>query len=410
MTWADPGYFEDFWTVRGYVGADDQNLAQQVYEVTTTVGSVLTAEDLLARGGNISAVYYFDERHPVAITLNDGDVSRMAGGAITLLSGKAVGRELAISAVLGDALGAVTGPYGYPELFDGVAPGDEILVSNRKFLAQCYWPQYHLEGELEYRPNHTWAVDGQQIYPQRKHHSFMNMGPDYLYHFDGKMILVQSTPDINHWEPAATEYHAMARRSFGDQLDDHFRLWWNEGVPRTAMLEVGTPPKPHFSTWEVEFVGAVDQAVFDLIEWIENGKEPPPTTGYEYSPDGKVTLAPSAAERKGIQPVVRASANGAIRAEVKVSEPVNFEAEAEVPGGTGKIIGAEWDFEGDGTWPFKEEGIDGTSDSIRLSATHSFDTPGTYFPAVRVTAHRNGDIEATKGRLPNLGRVRVVVS
>jgi hypothetical protein len=41
---------------------------------------------------------------------------------------------------------------------------------------------------------------------------------------------------------------------------------------------------------------------------------------------------------------------------------------------------------------------------------HHFDKPGTYFPAVRATAHRDGDVNATGRRVQNLARVRVLVS
>jgi len=411
MTWADPEYFEDFWTKTGYMGKDDPNLAKQVQEITTTVRQVLTNQDLVAMGGAAAATasYYSSEENPIAITVNDGDVSGMRGGTMILKSGKGAGRELAVSTVLDDVLIAVTGPYGYPEMFNGVEPGDEVVVTNRKFLAQCFWSRHHLEGELDYRPNHTWAVDGQQIYPQRPHHAFMNMGPDYLYKFDGKMILVQNTIDIGCWPAGGTEYHEYTRRHFGDRLDDHFRLWWNDnarhGPPQG--LEGITP---HYSTWLIDYNGSVHQAVLDLIDWVENGKEPPANTSYEYSPDGKLTLAATASERGGIQPVVNATVNGGVRADVKVGEKVNFEASADVPRGTGRITAAEWDFEGKGTWELKEKDIDGRADSIKLKATHTFDTPGTYFPVVRVTAQRDGDAKANFSSLPNLGRVRVVVS
>jgi hypothetical protein len=41
--------------------------------------------------------------------------------------------------------------------------------------------------------------------------------------------------------------------------------------------------------------------------------------------------------------------------------------------------------------------------------THTFTTPGTYFPAVRVTNQRSVDAGTPHCRIFNLGRVRVVV-
>ena len=38
-----------------------------------------------------------------------------------------------------------------------------------------------------------------------------------------------------------------------------------------------------------------------------------------------------------------------------------------------------------------------------------FDKPGTYFVTLKAEAQRNGDAATPFARLPNLGRVRVVV-
>jgi hypothetical protein len=47
---------------------------------------------------------------------------------------------------------------------------------------------------------------------------------------------------------------------------------------------------------------------------------------------------------------------------------------------------------------------------ITLTRTHTFDKPGTYFPALRIHSHRQGDASTPYAHVPNLGRVRVVVS
>ena len=41
--------------------------------------------------------------------------------------------------------------------------------------------------------------------------------------------------------------------------------------------------------------------------------------------------------------------------------------------------------------------------------THSYDTPGTYFPVVRGTTQREGDPGHGFARAQNLGRARVIV-
>ena len=115
----------------------------------------------------------------------------------------------------------------------------------------------------------------------------------------------------------------------------------------------------------------------------------------------------SAAERKGIQPVVHLKVNGGERAEVAVGEAVTFTAQIEVPPAPGKVVSAEWDFEGVGTYPDAAELDDPTSETVHVTATHAFSKPGTYFPALRVASQREGNPSTPFARSLNLSRVRV---
>jgi hypothetical protein len=144
--------------------------------------------------------------------------------------------------------------------------------------------------------------------------------------------------------------------------------------------------------------------------WVEDDTPPPDESGYTLDRDQRLTLAPTAAERGGVQPVVRATVNGSVRAEVRVGEPVEFRVDADTPRGGGTVTRVEWDFDGSGTFPFVHDEVDGSSASVRLATGHAYDVPGTYFPCVRVTAHRDGDVDASHCRLVNLGRTRVVVA
>jgi hypothetical protein len=155
--------------------------------------------------------------------------------------------------------------------------------------------------------------------------------------------------------------------------------------------------------------GCTQQALSDLIAWVEEGVDPPASTRFRVDDDAGVHLDDGAARRGGIQPTVVATADAATRADVHVGQTVRFEAVAEVPPGAGAIVSAEWDLDGSGDFGRRDEEIDGTATTAHLSTTHAFDAPGTWFPAVRVTARRDGDSGATTRRVPNLGRVRVVV-
>jgi hypothetical protein len=117
----------------------------------------------------------------------------------------------------------------------------------------------------------------------------------------------------------------------------------------------------------------------------------------------------SAAERRGIQPVVHLEANGGERAEVAAGEAVTFTARIEIPPAPGNVVSAKWDFEGLGTYADAAGLGDPTSETVHLTATHVYTEPGTYFPALRVASQREGNPDTPFARSLNLGRVRVVV-
>ena len=161
-------------------------------------------------------------------------------------------------------------------------------------------------------------------------------------------------------------------------------------------------------THAVAYSGTVQYALRELSRWIEQGIDPPPTSEY-WVRDGQVHVPTSAAERKGVQPVVHLEVNGGERAEVRVGEAITLIARIEMPPAPGKVVSAKWDFEGGGTYPNAAELDDPTSQTIRLTATHTFTQPGTYFPALRAAAQHEGDPSTPFARAMNLGRVRVVV-
>ena len=107
--------------------------------------------------------------------------------------------------------------------------------------------------------------------------------------------------------------------------------------------------------------------------------------------------------------MVHVTANGDRRTEVKQGDTVHLAVSAEVPPGMGTIISAEWDFDGAGTFPFRHD-MDGSDISIRLTTTHVYAVPGTYFATARVTSNREGKIDAEHRRLPNLDSARIVVT
>ena len=160
----------------------------------------------------------------------------------------------------------------------------------------------------------------------------------------------------------------------------------------------------------MSYLGVLQQALRDLSAWVEKGTAPPATTKYVIE-DGQVIVHATAVERKGIQPVVVVKANGRERADVKMGQPVIFTAEVEVPPHAGKIVAAEWDFAGTGTFPEagKFTSADNVGSRVTLKTTHTFAKPGTYFTTLRAVSQRLGDVKTPYSRIQIVGRVRVIV-
>jgi hypothetical protein len=93
---------------------------------------------------------------------------------------------------------------------------------------------------------------------------------------------------------------------------------------------------------------------------------------------------------------------------VKVGEAVAFNAQIAMPPGAGKVVSAEWDFEGAGQFADPAE-IGAPAEAVSLTASHSFSGPGTWFAVLRVAGQREGSADTPYGRVMNLARVRVVV-
>jgi hypothetical protein len=199
----------------------------------------------------------------------------------------------------------------------------------------------------------------------------------------------------------------VERERGAEGAKEHFCLRWTENAEHGPVQMILSGPGRNANTWLINYQPAIEQSLLDLAAWVEQGIHPG-DTNFEYA-DGKVTLPATAVERGGIQPVVDVDANGSSRAEVQVGEEVLLRVRAEVPPGAGTIIGVKWDFDGSGSYPFAHD-LDGTAESVELTATHAWDRPGTYFATALVESHRDGEVKAESCRIPNLASARIVVS
>jgi hypothetical protein len=420
---ADRKYFtNDFWNVPGYLGANPPAslLKARIQKVSKIrMGIPLDQaikmgliEPISARergtadlawkstGGEPGAM-------PIAFQLEDmlPDIYFL-GGDLIIKSGDAAGRTLQITKIEGDKV--VLGPAD-PGVLVKIKTGDEVQVDNSNFLAvQTY--HRHQDPGPEYK---VWDqfrdAKGIPIYPQRP----MLIGPLFTRaaagvlpkgKFNGKMIVLASLLDREAFPWQADWYRDRVKENLGDNTDNNFRLWYTDHALHGDLSRQEDP------THTISYLGVLQQALRDLSDWVEKGIEPPATTSYKIE-DGQVVIPVTAAERKGIQPVITLKANGRERTDVKVGVPVNFTAVVEVPPLTGIVVSADWDFEGDGTFPEagKLKLVDKTGSRATLNTTYKFTRPGTYFATLRAVSQRQGDTNTPFARIQNLDRVRVVV-
>ncbi len=421
MVMADPRYFEDFWTVPGYLGANPpESLKRARLQFPTKIKLALSSEVAEARGidtgrlagtarGSADAAWKAaindGSPRPVAFELTDTppDVDFL-GGDLFILSGDAKGKRLALRGIVGNTvtLGVVD-----TATLAKLKAGDEVRVDNSNFLAaQTY--HRHQVPDASYK---VWdqfrGPNGKPVPPQRK----INLGPLFAQGaagvvphgiFNGKIIVVESLLDREAFPWQADWYRQRFDEHLGKEGPNRYRIWYTENALHSASEDKDAP------TRVVSYMPVLHQALRDVAAWVEKGIAPPANTQYKVS-DGQVIVPASATARKGVQPTVAVTANGAVKAIVKAGQPVAFSATVEVPPGTGKIVWAAWDFDGAGTFPVLATLPKTPAAKVTITARNSFLKPGTYFPTLKVASQRNGDAKTPYARIVNLGRVRVVV-
>lgn len=417
MRMADPTYFDDFWSVPGYLGhALPDSLKRDIVQRTCEIVATLDeweAHDLglefgrqpgQSRGGVDTAWQGAGEPTvvPVAVRLSHVPDVVVGGAELIITSGAAVGARISLLSVAADV--AVFGPADQT-LLARLRIGDTAELNNRGYLAAQTYHRHQV-------PSADFAVwdqfrndDGTPSFPQRP----LILGPLFAAaaagtvqtgNFDGKMIVVEALLDREAVPWQADWYRSQVVDHLGSATDDHFRLWYVDHALH------GDDEIQESPTHTVSYLGVLHQALRDLSAWVEHGIVPPASTSYEVV-DGQVIVPTDAAERLGVQPVVAVTANGGSLAEVEMGEAVTFRAVAEVPPGCGEVVSMEWDFDGSETFAASETLV--PAGQLVIERHYSFDAPGVYFPTVRVSSQRNGDATTPYARLQNLARVRVVV-
>ena len=433
MLIVDKAYFTDFWTVPGYLGANPppsllKGRIQQVSKIKLGIPEDQAIKLGLMHGplpgeahGSADAAWKAlgekDGAMPVAFQLeNVLPTVQFLGGDLLIKSGAAAGKSLLLTQLSGDKV--ILGSNDL-KVLASIKPGDEVQVDNSNFLAAQTYHRHQVpgteRGPTERGPEDypVWDqfrnAEGKPLYPQRR----MILGPLFTQgatgslptgKFTGKMIVLESLWDSEAYPWQADWYRSKVKANLGDSTDNNFRLWFTDHANHADFVRPGDP------THLVSYLGVLQQALRDLSLWVEQGVVPPDHTNYKVV-DGQVEIPATASERKGIQPVVDLTVNGGKRVDAQVGKPVTFTGKIDVPPHAGKVVSADWDFDGAGTFPLAGKLNDNgkAGSPVTVTTTYRFTKPGTYFPTLRAVSQRAGDAKTPFARIQNLDRVRVVV-
>ncbi len=422
MRMADGKFFDDFWKTKGYLGATptESLLKARLQKASKIEASIaideavkLGLKDAPSVGERGSADLAWKSiggvggQMPVAFQIEDVlPVVNFMGGDLVIKSGAAAGKTIQLASISRDKV--IFGPVDVAILAQ-IKVGDDVFIDNSNFLAVQTYHRHQVPSK-EYK---VWDqfrdTEGKPIYPQRP---FL-IGPLFTRgaagvlptgKFKGKMILLCSLWDREAFAWQGDFYRDMVKANLGDKTDDNLRLWYTDRALH------GDLSKQEYPTKTVSYLGVLQQALRDLSAWCEKGVTPPNSTNYKIE-EGQVIVSAKATERKGIQPIVDLTIKGSKKAEVKIGKSITFTAVVDVPQNTGKVVSAEWDFEGKGTFPIQTKGlsVDKKTGHVTFKISYKFTKSGTYFPTLRVASQRDGDAETPFARIQNLDRVRVVV-
>ena len=423
MEMIDPGYFNDFWTVPGYLGADpNSSVVRDRLQFKTIITEAHMKSDMVHKKdeNKTGADDAWTKLHSLDISefqpwmllesVPTGDIY-LTNVDIVFLSGDAKGSKLPLDRLEGNKayIASGFGMVGLAEILEKVKAGDEIMLDNSNFIAAQTYHRHQVPSK-DYQ---VWDLfrdkDGKPLYPQRP----FIMGPMISHggagsiqtgRFNGKMIVVAALLDESAfpWQP--DWYRNKIKDYLGDKETENFRLWYMDN----AMHDDQAKTADHLHL--ISYLGALHQALLDLSDWVEHGVAPAQTTNYSVI-DGQVIVPSGAEDRKGIQPVVSLKANQCDSTIVQKGNSVHLTAEIEISAGTGRLTKTEWCFEGEEEFTVMESTIRSNYDGTKVivEVEHNYEKPGTYFPVVRVKTNRQGDGNNIFTQVQNLCRARVIV-
>jgi hypothetical protein len=419
ITGNDAQYFEDFWRVPGYLGANPpESLRRARIQHQTTVSRTLTTQQARDAGLPVAITAGTRADALAGVQLASIPQGSLQGAYMNIRSGAAQGRRVMVTGVVGSTilLGGLFSRDGT------VQAGDQVEIDNSIYLASQTFHRHQMPPTDEFYPWKQFQnADGTPKYPQRP------LLPNYRTaevrdrvqsgRINAKMIVMECLMDEAAYPWHADWYRKKVQERMGAANEsDHYRLWFVDHAMHVSPGSYMTPSEggaanasySSVNTRIVSYAGLLQQALRDVAAWVERGVAPAATTSYRVDEDSQVIVAPRARDRKSIQPVVDLTVNGAKRADIRVGQSLTFRGVVETPPGAGSIVSAEWDFDGTGAYP--ERSPVTPAPNVTVEITHTFTRPGTYFPVLRVAAHRTGNQTTSYARVQNLDRVRVVVT
>jgi len=383
----DPTYEEDFWSKPGYAGIDPPS-----YLAAAKVGGYATIVGITRNAENVPTAVSFDaatvpplgsigaQGLQYQLYAADGTTPIGQGGARSLI-GTLNGNELVLTGSNSQVL------------LDSLSVGGKVRINNRFFLATCFYPRHAVLDNGNPAYNQYRNADGSPKYPQRSvqleysGNIRASGGRRQTGQLRVKTMVIENLADPASYPYVAAFYAQQVSAAMGAaQTAEMFRVYYNENSGHYA----GGIVEGESGTRNVGTGGILNQALLDLAAWAERGVTPLPSTRYTLDPMNQVVLPEEARERRGHQPVVHLTANGQIRAEVGVNQPVNLVGKIDVPRGAGKVLQYDW-YLGSSNFAYEPATrLAKPQPLVNATRTISFPSPGEYTITLRTYAQRNG--------------------
>jgi hypothetical protein len=386
----DRGYLDDFWSTPGYAGRDGEVNHLVVEGVAGSVAAV---------GAPNAGGYVVSFTHAGAPL----GANAIKGWRLTFTSGALKGQRFHVAANTASQISIA----GWDGALNGVQPGDAYVLSNRDFLA---WQRYHEHivqcQYSEYAGDCNGLAPKRPQRPARVQQAYATRGAE----LSGKIRrpVVSTAQDLDHlvYPVSIARYFAKVRAALGERASDMLRVYWNENHSHgNPLAGEANRMVERDSSWHAAFQY--------MVQWVERGTPPPMDTVATVAP-GSVSFPAAAAERRGIQPTVRSSANGARRIVVSPGAMVSLDGVAASP--IGKVARYEWDFEGNSQYDCSSPPAGGLpacaasfipGQMVSTPASRVYANPGIYTATLRV--HDDTDNPGPFDALKNLSRVVIEV-